>query len=434
MSSFRPQSLLIQNGRVVDPSQRVDRLADVVIEDGRVLDIVSPGTAVTGNVDTVVDASGCCVAPGFVDLHTHLRFPGLTAKETVASGTAAAVRGGFTTLCAMANSRPAVDSAEQIEHVRSMVAAEAKCRVEIIGAVTRGLSGQECTDTAELVAEGAIALSDDGNPVVSDECMVQALAASELLAVPISVHEEMHPTTHGSRWPCRDEVEMVRRDLEMLRRFGGRLHIAHISCRESVELLAEAQAHGVAATAEATPHHLTLTNDLWCGDMFLPSNHPSTKVNPPLRDQAAVTALRAGLSSGVITSVATDHAPHCGSDKAGDYDDAAFGMIGLELALPVILDMVNEGSMTMLDAVDRLTSGPSKAFNLKAGTLVRGSAADICIFDPMERWQASRDSIVSKGKNSPMLHRTLTGRVTATIVGGKVSHFGRDHELRAFRA
>jgi dihydroorotase len=392
------------------------------------------GVAGRDNAEAVIDASGLCVTPGFVDLHTHLRFPGFTAKETIASGTAAAVRGGFTTICAMANALPAVDSAAQVERVRLMVESEAKCRVEIVGAVTRGLAGYEATDVGELIAAGVIAISDDGNPIVDASCMADALSSTESVGLPISAHEEMRTEDHGSRWPCEDEVDMIRRDLALLRRHGGRLHIAHISCRESVELVAEAQAQGLEVTAEVTPHHLALTKDIWEGDERLPPDHPATKVNPPLRSPLDVEAVQTALASGIIAAVATDHAPHCGVDKAGDYDGAAFGMIGLELALPILLEMVSIGSISLSNAVARLTIGPAELFCLKAGTLETGSAADVCIFDPNEQWQASRDTVVSKGKNSPMMRKTFTGRVKTTIVDGTIFHFGRDHELRALRA
>jgi dihydroorotase len=372
-----------------------------------------------------------------VDVHAHLRYPGQPDKETIASGTAAAVQGGFTTVCAMANASPPVDSPERVEQVLAMAEAEARCRLHTMGAVSRDLQGQEGTDARELALSGATALSDDGNPVADEGLMRQALQASERLGIPVSAHEEVRglaPATPDACWKCPGESQMVGRDLQLLGRDGGKLHVAHVSCTESVELIAEAQAAGLAVTAEATPHHLTMTSRVRDGGNNLPPGHGNSKVNPPLRSDADVTAVREGVRSGVISAIATDHAPHSSADKSGGLDGAAFGFSGFELALPLVMDLVRQGLLSLPAAVERLTLGPARCLGLAGGTLGAGAAADICVFDPAATWEPGRDTLVSKGKNHPAAGATVTGRVVMTVVGGTIYRFGADHGLRGFRA
>lgn len=401
------------------------------------VDVIRPSQGVSGpQAERVVDANGATVTPGFVDIHAHLRYPGFPDKETIASGTSAAIRGGFTTICAMANSDPPIDSPSRLENTLEMVAREARCRVALVGAVSKGLEGQANTDAGGLHRAGAAALSDDGNPVMDPSIMAKALEASDRLGIPVSAHEERWSGAHGNRdpaSPCDGEVEMIRRDLDLLRRFGGRLHIAHVSCRESVELVGEAQAAGLPVTAEVTPHHLQLYRARLPA-VGLPHGHPNGKVNPPLRSLEDLQALQAGLASGVLSAVATDHAPHSRSDKTGSYQSAAFGFTGFELALPLLVRLVKEGVLGLPKLVERLTLGPARAFQLSAGTLKPGARADVCIFDPDRRWEASRDSLVSKGKNTPLSLQSLTGRVLWTVAGDRLHSFRNDHELRAFRA
>ncbi len=426
-------SLLIRGGRVVDPSQHLDAIAHVYVDNGKVKAIVRPDEPQPSPRHTI-DARGLVVCPGFLDVHCHLRFPGHPDKETIASGTSAAVRGGFTTVCGMANARPAVDTGRRVQDVLSMAEVEARCSVAVVGAVSRELGGRQNTDASELAASGAIALSDDGNPIMDSEIMTNALRWSDRLGIPVSVHEEvrLRNASIDPYWPCGGEVEMVRRDLRIVAQTGGKLHIAHVSCARSVELISDAQARGLPVTAEVTPHHLTLMGEKVTE--CVPKSHGSTKVNPPLRSNDDVMAVREGLRSGVIGMVATDHAPHSASDKAGGIDRAAFGFTGLETALPLLLELVERRSISLSTAIERLTAGPARAFGLKGGSLRAGSPADICIFDPDNEWIPARDTLVSKGKNTPLRGRGLKGRVRATIVGGRLHNFPPDHALRALRA
>lgn len=436
-------STWIQGGRIVDPSRGIDVVADLVIEGDRLGAMVPPGQTMADG-RTVIDARGLIVAPGFVDVHVHLRSPGQAHKETMASGTAAAIRGGFTTVCAMANTAPVVDSVETLSEVQQWARDEGHCHVLSLAAVTVGLQGRLSTDARALVDHGAVALSDDGMPVADDDAMIGALRASERLGVPVSVHEEAPDIVghgvanagcaerHGLRpWPCAGEIAMVRRDVALLRRHGGRLHIAHVSCAETLQLIAHARESGLAVTAEVTPHHLLLTDVELNGDAHLPPTHSYTKVNPPLRSRNDIIALRAGLRDGVIDAVATDHAPHSVSDKSTSYANAAFGISGIELALPLLLSLERAGALTLPQVIERLTAGPARAFGLSCGTLAPGTPADVCIFDPDAVWQAGRDTLVSKGKNTPLRGARLQGRVRHGIVGGRIHSFEQDHVLRA---
>ncbi len=385
-----------------------------------------------------IDARGCVVCPGLVDIHAHLRYPGFVEKETIASGTSAAVRGGFTTVCAMANGEPPTDSPARVEQLNAMVQSEGRCRVAVVGAITRNLAGSGPADWSALKHEGCTALSDDGNPVMSPELMADALRASERLGVPVIAHEETRDGTDAGApnpcWTCAGEAAMVERDIELVRRYGGRLHIAHVSCDRSVELIGAAQAAGLAVTAEAAPHHLDLSLCEDAPSLGLPPAHGCRKVNPPLRARRDVEAVRAGLSDGIIDSVATDHAPHALSEKLGGMGPAAFGFTGFELALPLLLRLVRVGQLSLVQAIARLTCGPARTLGLDAGSLAVGRRADICVFDPLSEWTPTRDTLVSKSKNSPFHGQKLQGRVRFTIQAGEVHSFAGDHALRAARA
>lgn len=425
----------------------MDQIGDILVENGRVADIFFDDQHSHVEAEAEIEAKDLVVSPGFVDVHAHLRYPGLSDKETIASGTAAAVRGGFTTVLAMANSDPPIDRPERVERVLAMVQAEAKCRVRTFGAVTTNLEGNENTDGRGLIQAGATALSDDGNPIMDVEIMAGALRLSSKLGILISVHEETRDGSDAGSskpcWGCTGEVEMLRRDIELVRRHGGRLHIAHVSCLESVDVITEAQASGLSLTAEVTPHQLVLTEELVSGGApsgdvasasALPPGHGNSKVNPPLRSPKDVHALREGLASGTIAVIATDHAPHTVLDKSGGMQAAAFGFTGFELALPLVLSLVEEDGLPLIEAIRALTASPSRIFDLNVGTLRKNSEADICIFDPCEMWTPEPDTLISKGKNTPLLGQKLKGRVRATIAGGRMNLFGHDHELRALRA
>jgi dihydroorotase len=432
-----PPPLLIRGGRVIDPLSGQNRLADVLLEDGRVSLIAPSGFQVPSGVQ-VVDASGRIVCPGFVDLHTHLRFPGFPDKETIDSGTRAAAAGGFTTVCAMANTYPVVDSAAVLELVLEECRRSAHVHVQQLGSVSINLHGTELADLGSLAEAGAVAFSDDGKPIWNARLMEEALGWSQTLDKPISVHEEDPAIVAGGvanageratrlalpPWPCAGEASLVARDIELLAEVGGRLHIAHVSCAETVALLRAARDRGLGVTAEVTPHHLRLTDRLLEGDpeLSLSPAHPCSKVNPPLRSERDLDALIEALAEGLIQAIATDHAPHSDADKGGVFVDAAFGFSALETALPLLLELERERRLDLTVMVERLTCGPAKVFGLDAGSLRIGSPADLCIFDPAAPWQVSVETLYSRGKNTPLLGSHLTGRVTHTIVAGRVAY------------
>lgn len=427
--------MLISGGRVVDPSTGIDRVTNILIEDGRIRALIDSNVPVPGGM-TAVDATGLIVCPGFVDMHTHLRFPGYPDKESIDTGTHAAAAGGFTTVCAMANTSPVVDSADILKHVLDECARSARVRVRQFGAVSMGLKGVSLADLPALAQAGAVAFSDDGKPVWDAALMRDALAWSRRLGQVISVHEEDPALVRGgvanageraarlklSPWPCSGEASLVARDISLLEQGGGLLHIAHVSCAETVALLRDARARDVEVTAEVTPHHLLLTEQLLDGDdqLSLPSAHPCCKVNPPLRAQHDVDALVDALADGIIQAVATDHAPHTKGDKTRSFTDAAFGFTAIETALPLVLDLERSGRLTMMTVLQRLTSGPAKILGLPAGTLRVGAPADVCVFDPKARWKVTDETLYSRGKNTPLFGAELLGRVAHTVVGGQL--------------
>lgn len=436
--------ILIRGGRVVDPSQNLDGIADLLITDGKIA-VVQKNLAVSDEVQTL-DASGKVVAPGFVDLHCHLREPGEEHKETISSGTQAALRGGFTTICCMPNTKPAIDSRSVVEHVLEMASATKGARVFPIGAVTRGRQGKELTDMGELSAAGVVGFSDDGNPVASSLLMRHALEYSSMFGRPIISHCEDPELAQGGVMnegavstvlglkgvPAAAEEIMVARDLALARLTGGYLHLAHVSTAGSVELIRRAKDQGIKVTAEVTPHHLLLTEDLiagtpaalpWSGlqDFNSPGLYDTnTKVNPPLRTEADLAALRSGLRDGVIDAIATDHAPHLLTDKECEYGYAAFGISGLETALGMVLALVHRKKLDLPTLVERMSCAPARIAGLAAGTLRAGSTADVTILDPLREWVVDPSQFASLGKNTPLAGYILKGKVTMTIVGGEV--------------
>ena len=444
--------LLIKRGRVIDPAAGLDRVCDVLIEGGLVkaLDrrIAPPKGA------QVIDATGLVVCPGFVDLHCHLREPGYEDKETIATGTLAAARGGFTTVCAMPNTNPAIDSWAAVDFVLGKARTEGWVRVLPIGCVTKGSMGKELAEMADLAQAGAIGFSDDGYPVGDANIMRQALSYSSLQGLPVINHCEVPELFHGGAmtegWvsnrlgikgiPNSAEEIMVARDIALAELTGGRLHLAHITTAATVELVRQAKERGINVTCEVTPHHLTLTDAAVLGlrdgdpsgvfDPLTPEAYDTrAKVNPPLRSQANVEALIQGLVDGVIDVVATDHAPHNRVDKFCSFDEAAFGISVLETALGSLMSLVHADRIELPVLIERLTAAPAGFLGRSdIGTLKRGSVADVTVFDPEAEWVVDASKFASKGKNTPLDGATLRGKVVATIVGGEVVFGPADRE------
>lgn len=417
--------LVIRGGRVLDPSQNLDRVCDVLISDGRVADIGDGFSA-----ESEIDARGLLVVPGLVDLHAHLREPGLETEETIATGAAAAVAGGFTSVLAMPNTDPPADSAAAVAHAYMQAARAGMANVFPVGCLTKGRAGKELAELGALAKAGAVAFSDDGDWVTSARLMRRALEYARPLGLPVMVHCEESELVAGGvlnegsvsarlglpgRPACAEEIA-VARDLCLAEDVGARLHVCHVTTARSVELIREAKRRGVAVTCEVTPHHLVLT------DEALATCDPIFKVNPPLRTAEDCRALLDGLADGTIDAVATDHAPHAPEEKEGDIISSPAGMLGLETALAVVLDrLVDTGQLDLATAVYRMTAGPAAAAGLlPRGTLRAGAPADLAIIDTEHRWYADPAAFQTPGVGSPFAGWELKGRSVLTVVGGQV--------------
>ena len=421
-------NLLIRNGRVVDPSQELDGKFDVLIEDG-MISRVDRRIQIDG-VDTL-DAEGLVVTPGLIDLHTHLREPGQEHKETIASGTRAAVAGGYTAVCAMANTVPPNDERAVTEMMLAEAARHGACRVYPIGAVSRGLKGEALAELADLRAGGCVAVSDDGKPVYNAQLMRRALEYCSMLDIPVIAHEEDADLTEGGvmhegyystllgmgGMPASSEETMVVRDVILARLTGAHLHIAHLSTAGAVDAVRSARAAGVRVTCEVTPHHLAL------GDELLRSFSTNLKMNPPLRSPEHRKAIIEGIADGTVDAIATDHAPHHFDEKNVEFDLAPFGVIGLETAFAVSYgELVVKKVVGLGRLIDLMSCAPARIFRLPGGTLAPGSVGDVALFD-LDGTFAVAPPFASKASNTPFAGQTLRGRVTATVVGG-VLRFG----------
>jgi dihydroorotase len=416
--------VLIKNGRVIDPANRRDGRFDVLVDGGNIAG-VQPSIPVDGA--RAIDADGRLVVPGLVDFHAHLREPGREDKETVETGSRAALRGGFTTVCAMPNTTPAMDHRGAVDFLRQEAQRLGLVSVHPIGAVTKAREGKELTDFGELFDAGCVALSDDGSPVADAQLMRRALEYAKVFNRPLIQHAEdpvlaaggvMHEgrvsTTLGLRGiPAEAESVMVARDLALAELTGGWVHFAHVSSAASVELIRQAKRRGVRVTCEVTPHHLALTHEA-VGDF-----QTEAKVNPPLRTDQDRLALIEGLREGTIDCIATDHAPHADWEKASDFDSAPFGISGLETALSVCVEtLVVPGLLTWSQLIEKLSTNPARIIGIGAGTLSIGAAADLAIVNPAERWTVDPRRFVSKGRHSPFAGRLLTGTVVRVLRGG----------------
>lgn len=422
-------SLLIVNGRVLDPANGVDAVQDVLVTNGRIARL-GRGLKATAATETI-DATGKVVCPGLIDIHVHLREPGQEEKETIETGVRAAVRGGFAAVACMPNTSPPLDDRPRIEYVRRRAAELGLARVMPIAAVTRGQEGEHLTEIEDLVDAGAVAISDDGKPVRNAEIMRRALELTRDLGIPVIQHAEdpdlkgtgvMHEGWVSTRIglkgiPDIAESVIVARDALLAERTGGRVHVAHVSAARSVEIIRRVKERGIRMTAETTPHYLLLTDEAVIG-------YPtSSKMNPPLRSERDRDALIEGVVDGTIDCLATDHAPHTDIEKDADFDSAPFGIVGLETALGAYLRaLVEPGHLSLMDLVARMTVGPYRVLGRPGGTLEAGAEADVTVFDPSSRWTVRASDFESKGRSTPFEGWDLPGRVLMTIVGGRIAY------------
>ncbi|MFP6609260.1 MAG: dihydroorotase [Deltaproteobacteria bacterium] len=417
---------LISGGRVIDPANGRDDKFDVLIDQGLIAAVDRPGS-IPGDGAGRVDASGMWVTPGFVDMHVHLREPGYEYKETIASGCRSAVAGGVTSVACMANTNPVNDNGAVTQLILARARAAGLARVYPIGALSVGLEGEHLAEFGEMYEAGIVAVSDDGRPVMNSGLMRRALEYARMFGFPVIAHEEDLCLSEGgvmnegftsmrlglSGIPAAGEAAMVGRDIELARYTGGRLHLAHLSTAQSVELVRRAKDEGLEVSAEAAPHHFIL--DETAADGY----NTNAKMYPPLRTAKDVEAIRAGLADGAIDTIATDHAPHHHDEKVGEFDRAAFGIVGLETMLPLTMTLVREGILSAERMVDAMSTAPARNLGLEAGTLSVGVAADLTVLDPEAEWRLEPAALESKSKNTPFGGWGLKGRVERTMVGGR---------------
>lgn len=437
------ETLLIKGARLIDPAAGTDRIGDVLIRDGK----IASGDAKDARV---IDGDGLVVTPGFIDLHTHLREPGQEDKESIRSGTAAGARGGFTTLCCMPNTEPAIDNATVVDFITKQANEGGSVRVLTFGAVTRGRQGKELTDMEELAQAGVVGFTDDGSPVSTGHLMQNALLYAGQLGLPIMDHCEDYSIVKGlginegwvssrlglAGYPSAAEESIVARDIALSEMTGGHFHVAHLSTAGSAEMVRQAKAKGLRVTAEVTPHHLTLSEEWVLGTHgHVEPDAPITtvayetraKVSPPLRSVNDRAALVAALRDGTIDAIATDHAPHTFGDKAVPFDEAPNGISILDTAFGMLMGLVHTGEIDLPTMIHRLTVGPASVLGERFAeltTLAEGTPADIVLLAPDEEWQVDASTFASKGKNTPLDGDTLRGRVKLTIAGGEIAYDG----------
>jgi dihydroorotase len=415
----------IAGGHVIDPG-RFNGVADVLIDEGRVV-AVGPHLKIPVGA-TKIDARGRLVLPGFVDLHVHFREPGFEYKESIQSGAAAAVAGGFTSVCCMPNTNPVNDNQAITEFMLDRARAAGLANVFPIGAITKGSEGKELAEIGDLRRAGCVAISDDGKPVMNSLVMRRAMEYALAFDVPVVDHcEDLHLAEGGCMnegaistelglpgMPAAAEDVMVARNVALSELTGARLHLAHISTEGSVRMVREAKSRGLKVTAEACPHHFTITEETVRG------YNTYAKMNPPLRTWKDVQAIKEGLRDGTIDVIATDHAPHATQEKQLGFTEAPFGIVGLETALSLTFALVDEGVLSLESAVDKLSTAPAKVFGLAKGTLAIGADADVTVVDQQEQWEVDPTKFRSKGRNTPFAGWKVKGLVTTTIVGGRI--------------
>lgn len=427
--------ILIEKGHLVDPSQKIDGIGSVFIEDGKIKEIRINGADKNAKEKKqqapdykIINAEGLYVLPGLIDMHTHLREPGFEYKETIKTGTMAAVKGGFTTVCAMPNTNPVNDNSSVTEFIIRKTIQEGLCTVYPIGAITKGQKGEELAEMGIMYDQGCVAFSDDGNPVVNSLVMRRALEYSRTFNAPVISHCEESSLSEGGVMnegllsitlglkgiPPEAEEIMVARDIALAGLTKGKLHIAHLSTGGSVRLIREAKERGIEVTAETCPHYFSITQDA------IKEYNTNAKVNPPLRTQKDIDAIRQGLKDGTIDVISTDHAPHHRDEKLKEFDQAPFGISGLETAVSLSLRLVHAGILTLPQLIGKMTVNPSKILGLNKGTLKSGSDADITIIDLNREIKVEPSKFVSKGKNTPFEGWVLKGMPVKTICKGKI--------------
>ncbi len=425
-------SILLTNGRILDPANRVDQSAELLIVEGKIADI---GTSLKAHAPQaqIIDCKGCLITPGLIDIHVHFREPGQEAKETIATGSAAAIAGGFTTVCCMPNTQPALDDETQIDFVYTKAREAALCHVLPIGAITKGRKGTELAEMGLMHAAGAVGFSDDGIGVASAAVMLKALQYVKMLGSILTQHCEEHSLSGGPMnagpmavklglggLPAAAEELMIARDLLLNKRIGARYHIQHISTAGAVELVRQARKNGQNVTAEVAPHHLLLTDEA-CSTLN-GGYDTNTKMNPPLRTKADVEACIAGVIDGTIDCLATDHAPHTREEKEQEFDKAPFGIVGLETALPLYAKaLVEPGHLTWMQLIEKMTITPARVMGLVGkGTLSKGTNADVTVLDPAAGWTIDPATSRSKSRNTPFGGWGVQGKVKYTLFGGRV--------------
>ncbi len=420
--------LLIANGRVIDPSQKMDRLTNVLIDNGK---IAAYDVPLNGQPVEVIDATGKIVAPGLIDMHVHLREPGREEDETIATGTAAALAGGFTSIACIPNTEPPIDTQASVEFIQHQAARADNCNVYVVACVSKNREGKELAELGQLFQAGAVAVSDDGAPVFNAELMRRAFEYCLMFDKPILNHAEVRELTEGGvmheglvslilglpGMPAEAEDVMTGRDMALAAATGGRIHIMHVSSAGSVDIIRRARSRGVRVTTEVCPHHFTLT------DECLRSFDSNFKMSPPLRSQKHVEACIAGLVDGTIEVICSDHAPHALEKKMRELDEAPFGIVGVETSLGLVVTrLIEPGILDWPTALAKMTTNPARILGISKGTLKIGADADLTIIDPKARWKVDPKRFRSKSKNTPFTGWELTGRVAATIVGGRTKY------------
>lgn len=418
--------LLIQSGRVIDPSQQIDAILDVLVEDGLIRKIGDKLAVPAGA--TVINASGCYVTPGLIDMHVHLRDPGFEYKEDIITGTLAAVAGGFTSVCCMPNTKPVIDNKAVASYIMAKAKSEGACHVFPVGTITQGMAGERMSEMGELKESGCVAVSDDGRPVKNAELMRRALQYAHGMGILVISHaEELDLVGEGTMNEGFTSTELglkgiprvaediaTVRDVLLAEYAGAPVHIAHVSTAGSVRIIREAKARGVRVTCETAPHYFTLTDDAVRG------YNTNAKMNPPLREASDVAAIKMGLQDGTIDCIATDHAPHHSDEKDVEFNEALNGIVGLETSLPLALNLVSEGILSLSQLIEKMAMNPSRILGLGRGSLKTGEIADITVIDPGWQWEVTPEALQSKSKNSPFIGQRMQGAARCTVVAGEI--------------